>query len=285
VDERVRKACLLFLAAMTLASASARAKEEPLWEAGFGVAALAFPDYRGSSHNRAYALPAPYFVYRGDLFKADRYGMRGIFFRTDRLDLNLSVGASLPVDSEDNSVRSGMPDLKPSVELGPSLDVTLWRSADQDTRLDIRTPLRAAISVESDPRYIGAQFYPHANLDFSNALGFSGWNLGVQAGPVFTNSRYNRYYYGVPAELATATRPAYEPGGGYAGMQFLAALSKRFPKYWVGGFVRYDTLAGAEFAPSPLVTSRRYLAGGFGFSWIFAESKTTVTTPDVGKAR
>jgi len=89
----------------------------------------------------------------------------------------------------------------------------------------------------------------------------------------------------VPAEFATGSRPAYEPGGGYAGMQFLMALSKRFPKYWVGGFVRYDTLSGAEFGSSPLVTSKRYLAGGFGLSWIFAESKTLVTTPDVGKAR
>jgi outer membrane scaffolding protein for murein synthesis (MipA/OmpV family) len=253
----VRKTALPLLIAMTLAPAAVRAKEEPLWEAGFGVAAIHFPYYRGSSHNRAFALPAPYFVYRGDLFKADRYGMRGIFFKTDRLDLNLSVGASLPVDSEDNPARTGMPDLKPSVELGPSLDVTLWRSADEDTRLDIRTPLRAAISVESDPRYIGAQFYPHANLDFSNAFGVAGWNLGVQGGPVFTNSRYNRYYYGVPAEFATASRPAYEPGGGYAGCSSYGAL-EALPKFWVGGFVRYDTLSGAEFAPSPLVTSKRY---------------------------
>ena len=270
---------------MTLAPAAAAAKDEPLWEAGFGVAAIHFPYYRGSAQERTYALPAPYFVYRGDIFKADRYGMRGIFFKTDRLDLNLSVGASLPVESEDIPVRAGMRNLKPSVELGPSLDVTLWRSDDEDTRLDIRTPLRAAISVESDPRYIGAQFYPHANLDFANAFGIEGWNLGVQAGPVFTNSRYNRYFYGVPAEFATATRPAFEPGGGYAGMQFLASLSKRFPGFWVGGFARYDTLSGAEFIASPLVTSKRYFAAGLGISGSFAESSTKVTTPDVGKAR
>lgn len=282
---RVHKALVPALVAATLVPAAARAKEEPLWEAGFGVAALHFPYYRGSAQERAYALPAPYFVYRGDIFKADRYGMRGVFFKTERLDLNMSFGASLPVESEEIDVRAGMPNLEPSVEIGPSLDVTLWRSADQDTRLDLRTPLRAAISIESDPQYIGAQFYPHLNLDFSRPLGFEGWNLGVQAGPVFTNSRYNRYFYGVPAEFATATRPAYEPGGGYAGMQFLASLSKRFPRYWIGGFVRYDTLAGAEFEASALVTSKRYFAAGFGISWIFAESSTKVVTPDVGKAR
>ena len=275
---------MLALAALAFAPA-AGAADEPLWEAGFGVAALHFPDYRGSSRSRTYALPAPYFVYRGDFFKADRYGMRGIFFKTERLDLNLSFGASLPVDSADDPARAGMPDLEPSVEIGPSLDVTLWRSADHDTRVDLRTPLRAAISVESNPRYIGAQFYPHVNLDIAGPFGMPGWNLGLQGGPVFTNARYNRYYYAVEPQYATASRPAYDPGGGYAGMQFLAALSKRFPRYWVGGFVRYDTLAGAEFAGSPLVTSKRYLAGGFGISWIFAESSTRVAAPDLGKAR
>ena len=101
------------LAAVALLPAAALAKEEPLWEAGFGAAAIHFPYYRGSSQERTYALPAPYFVYRGDFFKADRYGMRGVFFKTDRLDLNMSFGASLPVESEDIDVRAGMPNLKP----------------------------------------------------------------------------------------------------------------------------------------------------------------------------
>src|SRR4051812_42777038 len=114
------------------------ARDEPLWEAGLGVAALHFPDYRGSSESRTLAFPTPYVVYRGDFFKADRYGMRGVLFNTDRVDLNLSIGASLPVNSEDNQAREGMPDLKGSIELGPSLEVNLWRAGDRRARLDVR---------------------------------------------------------------------------------------------------------------------------------------------------
>ena len=272
------------LAVACLAPYGAAAQSEPLWEAGMGVAAVHFPDYRGSSRSQTYALPAPYFVYRGDFFKADRHGVRGIFFKTDRLDLNMSVGASLPVDSEDNPARVGMPDLKPSFELGPSLDVTLWRSAARDVKVDFRLPVRGAITIESDPRYIGTQFFPHVNLDVSAPFGHSGWNLGMLAGPVYTDKRYQRYYYGVAPEHAAAGRPAYEPGGGYGGMQFIVALSKRFPKFWIGGFARYDTLKGAEFESSPLVTSKRYLAGGIGLSWIFAESSQRVPV-DLGRAR
>lgn len=263
-------------AALALAAPAAQAADLPLWEAGLGVAALAFPDYRGSSQSSTYVLPAPYFVYRGEIFKADRHGLRGIFFKTDRLDLNLSVGASLPVDSEDNRARAGMADLKPSVEAGPSLDIHLWRTRDQRSKLDLRLPLRGAVTIESDPRYIGLQFFPHLNFDVQDPAGMGGWNLGLLAGPVFTDSRYNRHFYAVPRESATADRPAYEPGSGYAGMQFIVALSKRFPKFWIGGFARYDTLRGAAFEASPLVTSKRYAAGGIGISWILGESSQRV---------
>ena len=54
------------LAAMTCAC-PASARDEPLWEAGVGIAGLHFPDYRGSSHTRNYVLPTPYFIYRGDI--------------------------------------------------------------------------------------------------------------------------------------------------------------------------------------------------------------------------
>ncbi|HSJ95631.1 MAG TPA: MipA/OmpV family protein [Myxococcota bacterium] len=276
---------LAALAASALACLEAAAREEPLWEAGLGVAGLHFPHYRGSSQSRGYVLPAPYFVYRGDFLKADRHGLRGIFLRTERLDLNLSVGASLPVDSSDNRAREGMPDLEPSVEIGPSLDVLLWCGDDRRLRLDLRLPVRAAFTVESDPRFIGGQFFPHLNLDVHEPLGLRGWNLGLLAGPVFTDARNNRHFYAVSPGEATALRPAYAaPGGGYGGAQFLAALSKRYPRFWVGAFARYDTLRGAAFESSPLVTSKRYLAGGIAISWILGESQRRVPVDEYGDA-
>jgi outer membrane protein len=274
----------LVAAPLLLASlAAAATREEPLWEAGLGVAVIDFPDYRGSSHSRAYVLPAPYFVYRGDFLKADRHGLRGSFLKSDALDLNVSLGASLPVRSSDIPAREGMPDLKPSIEAGPSLDATLWRSPTRDVKLDLRLPVRFAVTVESHSRFIGAQFYPHANVDIHSPAGFTDWNLGVQAGPVFTDRRYNEYFYSVPGQFATSSRPAYSAGGGYAGMQFLMALSKRFPKFWVGGFARYDTLRGAAFEESPLVTSKRYVAAGIAISWILGESRERVAVDAFGQ--
>ena len=271
---------LLAMAVLACASATAQQPDQPLWEAGAGFAALRLPDYRGSAQSRWYAFPTPYFAYHGDFFKADRHGIRGVLFDSDRVDFNLSVGASLPVDSSRNEAREGMPDLRPSIELGPKLDLTLWRTGDRRVRLDLRLPLRGAVTIESHPRYIGAQFFPHLNLDVNDVGGFEGWNLGVLAGPVYTDRRYNQYFYAVTPEQATATRPAYDPGGGYGGAQFIAALSKHFRQFWVGGYLRRDTLAGATYAGSPLVTSQRYVAGGIGVSWIFSESSRRVPVDD-----
>lgn len=263
----------------------AAAADAPLWEAGIGLTALGFPDYRGSSQSRAYLLPFPYLVYRGKFLRQDRNGLRGILFRSQRVDLDLSVGASLPVDSSRNRAREGMPNLRASVEFGPSLDVRLWESASRRARIELRMPVRAALTIESHPRFIGGQFSPNVNLDVADPFGQRGWNLGMLAGPVFTDRRYSRYFYEVRDAYATAGRPAYTTGGGYGGMEFIVALSKRYPNFWVGGFARYDTLSGAAFGSSPLVTSRHYAAAGIGVAWILGESTERVPVNALGEPR
>ena len=281
--DRIARAAWALGGAALAASMASAARDEPLWEAGVGVAALSFPDYRGSDQSRVYAFPAPYFVYRGDYVKADRNGLRSMLFDSDRVDLNLSIGASLPVSSSKNRAREGMPDLKPALEAGPSLEVTLARADDRRWNLDFRLPIRAAVSVEREPRYVGTQFFPHLNVDVHDPFGFTGWALGVLAGPVFTDGRYNRYFYSVAPQYATATRAAYDARGGFAGTEFVIGASKRFPKYWIGAFFRADSLNGARFEDSPLVTSKHYVAGGIGISWILGESEKRVPVDAYGE--
>ena len=133
------------------AAAYAHAEQRPLWEAGLGAGVVTFPDYRGSDRTQTYGLPVPYFVYRGEFLKADRNGVRGRFFDSDRVELNVTMNASAPVDSKDNPTRQGMPDLKPTVEIGPSLDLTLWRAADKRAKLDFRLPLVTGVTTSSVP--------------------------------------------------------------------------------------------------------------------------------------
>jgi MipA family protein len=111
-------------------------------------------------------------------------------------------------------------------------------------------------------------------------FGYAGWNAGFLAGPLFADRRYHSYFYTVAPQYATASRPAYQATGGYAGAQALTALSKRFPHYWVGAYVRYDTLSGAAFADSPLVQRNSYWSAGIGIAWIIHTSSQMVEVPD-----
>lgn len=268
----------LLIAATLLASIShsALSEQAPLWEAGAGVAAIALPAYRGSDKFHHFVLPVPYFTYNGDFLKADRHGVRGELFDSDRIELNVSASASPPSKSDDVRARENMPDLKPSVEFGPQLDLTLWRGTGAISFLKLRLPLREAFTLGGTPRDIGAIFSPNLNADMRNAFGMSGWNLGFLAGPIFATKRQNSYFYSVAERYATATRPAYDAPGGYAGTQFLVSISKRFPTMWIGAYLREDTLNGAVFIDSPLVERRSYTSAGLAVSWIFGRSTTLV---------
>jgi len=256
------------------------ATEVPLWEVGLGVGTVAFSDYRGSDNTSAYVLPVPYFAYHGEFLKADRNGVRGLLFDSRIAELNVSVNGTTPVRSRHDAARAGMPDLKPTFEIGPSLDLHLWRSDADNVRLDLRLPVRRVVSIEREPRAVGWMFTPRLNLDVRDIGGHHGWDLGLLAGPVFGDRAYHDYFYSVAPAYATAARPAYRAGGGYSGTEAVGALSKRFPRYWVGMFVRYDALAGARFLPSPLVRSERYWAAGFGFAWMIGKSTRIVDSGD-----
>jgi outer membrane protein len=267
----------LALATLALSALPAQAELRPLWEAGVGVGVIDFPHYRGSDQHKTWVLPAPYFVYRGEYLQVDPRKMRGLFYKSDRAELDVSFNGSVPVESDQNNARRGMPDLDPTLEIGPTLNVFLLRSESRRSKLELRLPLRAVLASDfSHVNHEGWLFQPGLNYDVRDVFGFGGWNAGLLGGPVYSSSRYNQYFYGVDPAFATAARPAYSTGGGYAGTQVIAALSKRFPKFWVGGFAKWDNLNGAVFGNSPLVRDKQNFSAGFAISWVLGESKTRV---------
>jgi outer membrane protein len=259
-------------------AAPARAQEElPAWEAGMGAAVIRIPDYRGSDKQRTYVLPLPYLIYRGETVKVDKEGAHADLFKSERVRLDLSMNAGPPAKSSEDGARSGMPDIDPTLEAGPVLKVLLSTSPDQDRVLSLRLPLRGVVATNfRHAKSIGWVFAPNLNYDVFDFLA-PGWNFGVAAGPVFGSERYHDYYYEVPQQYATATRPAYDAKAGYSGAQFTLALSRRYPKFWVGAFMRYDDLSGAVFEDSPLVRRGSSLMYGGGIAWVFAKSSRTVT--------
>lgn len=271
------------LALLAAAVSPARAEDLPLWEAGVGAYALRLPDYRGSNQSRSYLVPLPYLRYRGELLKMDdRHGLASLqLLEKGRADLDLSLNASQPASSERNDARHGMPDLLPTVEIGPVLRIKLWQNAADTDELTLQLPLRAAFAFDSlSARYIGVVFNPVIDWFMRDAGPGGGWRFGMQAGPVFTDQRYNEYYYQVDPQFAAPGRPAYAASAGYGGTQFTASLNRRFGSVWVSAFMRAYDLHGAVFEGSPLVKQDSAVLAGIGFAYIFAKSKTRVVAKD-----
>ena len=275
---RLRSTLSALAALAALAAGTTHAEEKPLWEVGLGAGFLVFNDYRGAATTHVYPVPVPYLIYRGKFLKSDRDGLRGLFLNQDRVELSLSVNATAPVRND--SARHGMPDLRSTVEVGPQLSVHLWRSADQRVKLDLRLPLRTALTLQAAPHYVGVFIEPHLALDLAQFQGDDGWKLGLLAGPLFADRRYDDYFYTVAPQFAAADRPAYTAHGGYAGSEALAALTRRYPRFWVGAYLRHDSLAGASFENSPLVRRDSYWSAGFGVAWLIRQSDRLVESDD-----
>jgi outer membrane scaffolding protein for murein synthesis (MipA/OmpV family) len=252
------------------------ADQQPLWELGAGAGVVEFSDYPGSATTRVYPIPVPYVRYRGEFLRSDRDGVHGILLDQPRVSFNVSVGASVPVSSRDDPARVGMPNLSAVLEAGPSLDLHLWWSAERTVVVDFRIPARLGITVSTQPQAIGWSFAPNLNVDFLHLGGSDGWNVGLLAGPLFATRGYNQYFYSVAQAYATPDRPEYAAGGGYAGSEVTAAVSRRYPRFWVGAFARYLDLEGARFVDSPLVQRRSDLAAGVGFAWMISRSSRMV---------
>ncbi len=259
---------------VTMYACVASGADKPLWEAGAGFTVLDFPDYRGSDERTSYVLPVPYAIYRGKIFKADRDRVRGLFLDADRVDLQLSIRGSVPVDSSSNAARQDMPDLDPTLEIGPSLDLTLYRDTTEDIRVDLRLPARTVIAIDFwHSHNVSWVFQPQINVDFRNTPLGTDWKLGFAFGALFGDKRYHNYFYGVAPEFANSQRPAYQAQSGYAGAQVVGSVSRRFQKMWFGGFARLDSVSNAVFEASPLIRQQNNFTAGIAFTWVLKESQ------------
>lgn len=231
-------------------------------EAGLALVAQGAADYRGSSHYRPYALPLPYLLYRGPVFKADREGVRGDFWSGGRMEFNLSVDGSLNGNSDDNETRRGMPELESAVEFGPSLNIRLSGENFQEG-WSLRVPVRAVITFSGDGLdHIGNVFSPR--LSWRKPEFYAGWRASFAAGALFADRDHHAYFYDVAQPFVTETRPFYRSQGGYSGSFLRFTLYRPWHQWRFGVSLRYDYLGGAVFSDSPLVETRHYGSVSFG---------------------
>lgn len=252
-----------------IATTSALADHQPLWEIHLGAGAARIPFYRGSSQDHQYLLPVPVFIYRGERVRAGEGGIEGILLHSERVKLDISLAAGLPARSDEEGPRAGMPRLNTTFELGPSLELKAWKNTENGNALWAIFPLRAALSLDDlEIKAVGGVFAPY--LEWVHML--DDWHATLTFGPVFGTRDYHGYFYDVEPQYATDTRSAYQAPGGYSGTRIGLGLRQWTGKRWVRFYMRYDHLDGARFEDSPLVQQESYIAAGLVMTWRIGQS-------------
>lgn len=267
---------LIVLISVTFSTASLAGEDskKTQWEFGVGLGALSLPQYRGSDQRDEYFAPVPYVRFRGNKLRVDREGGHYFFVDNGDLKLDISGAFAFPVDSNKNTARQGMPDLDAILEVGPRLHWYLWESEDRRLRFRFGAPLRLAINL-SDAGNEGWFFSPYLQIRYYSVM-----ETALSIGPMWASEKFHDYYYQVDNQYVTANRPAYDAKAGYSGFRVTLTNSHRISKhYWWGGFLRYDSLSGAEFENSPLVRQKNAFMAGFAISYIFNPVKEYYTDP------
>ncbi|MFC0133835.1 hypothetical protein CR105_08845 [Massilia eurypsychrophila] len=263
----------LALAALAFAlPAAAQQTTLPLWEAGVGGFAASTPAYPGADSRSGRVLAVPFFIYRGEVLRADGGGIGARLVRTDRVEFDIGFAASLPARSDSGAARAGMPDLGFLGEFGPRVKVFLTNPT-PTSRLRLDLPLRAVIEFRDGVRRQGTTFEPR--LVYETRQPGSPWSYDANLGLVIGDSRINRYFYEVAPQYATAARPAYQADAGLMLVRLGLSTSYKFnDDVRLFGFVRLESYSGAANRDSPLMKKDNDASAGVGFAWTLGRSKT-----------
>jgi outer membrane scaffolding protein for murein synthesis (MipA/OmpV family) len=259
-----------------LAAAETEDTSLPLWELGIGAALYHQPNYPGSDVRSTAAFPFPYVIYRGDWFRIDR-SLQGILYETPTIKLDFSAGATSLVESDESDAREGMPDLDPTIEVGPALSVLLTDPSRFDNiwgRLAVRT----AVVVETEDWNLEQQgWILDTRLRYQRPLIGQALRLSGEIGVSFADDDYLGYFYDVAPEFSTPTREAFRTDSGYAGARLGLGLSGVSGKWRWSLFGAYMNFDGTSFADSSLLESKHDFSLGASIGWMFWQSERRVT--------
>lgn len=239
-------------------------------EAGIGATLAHVPHYIGSDESNNYLLPFPYIRYRSEKLNIDRNLIQGNLWKSGNWSLEISLGGSIKVDSDENQARQGMDDLDFIIEAGPALHYYFLGDRTKDNALFIDLPLRLATSTDftgfrdqgftSIPRVVWRRGYMLAGYEVRPQI-----SAGVRLG----SERYHDYIYGVSEEFVTPERGSYEGKAGYGGFQLAYSTAVLWGPYMTALGLRYVNIQGASYENSPLVVTKTSVLAGFAFAYLF----------------
>lgn len=250
---------LMAIAAIALPASQALAQPEGSYRVRAGLGAQIIPDFPGSDDTE-WALYPQLSVAKGDeLFAAGA--------PDDSFDLRLiSSGgfaagpvAKITSGRRDSKVGAPVGDVSTTIEAGAFVQQTLGES------FRLRGEVRKGIGGHDG-------FVGNAGGDF---IARDGDKYVFSVGPrvIFSDSRYQRTYFGVTPEAALASGlPVYRPDGGIHALALVSGIDYAIGGGWgLFGYARYERLVG-DAKKSPIVRefgSPNQFSAGLGINRTF----------------
>jgi outer membrane scaffolding protein for murein synthesis (MipA/OmpV family) len=258
------------LCVAALPAAAQERAAPPRWELGAFALGASQQAYPGSDSQLSRGLVLPFFIYRGEVLRADEgtAGLRAL--KTERFELDVGFAGAFGARADEVPVRQGMPKLGTLVEFGPRLK---WKLGGDRTRgrWQVDLPLRGVFDVGDGFARRGVVIEPELVFDRRTA---GGTNLSVKFSAIVGDDHLARTFYGVEPAYATVTRPAYVAQGGLIGWRVGTSFWRHLAPDWrVFGYARIDSVSGAVNRASPLVHRNTGATAGIGVAWTWMRSE------------
>jgi outer membrane scaffolding protein for murein synthesis (MipA/OmpV family) len=263
----------------------ALAAQQPRYELGAAGGAFYLPDYPGADQSHARALILPYFIYRGEVIRADREGgLRGRFLKRERIEGDLSFNAAFNARSHDNDAREGMPNLDWIGEVGPRLSYYFIR--DQNNRFKFSVPVRYVFSANVLSwrlRAASRGFTFNPELGYVRRLADSTTMLSSYLGGTWATEKLMDYFYQVDAPYASSGRAQFDARPGYMMTDAGITLIKTFMKKQLALFagVSWQFYDGSANVDGPLLRERTTETYAVGLAWSMYQSKESVESAEI----
>jgi outer membrane scaffolding protein for murein synthesis (MipA/OmpV family) len=229
------------------------------------------PDYPGSDQERFHYVAFPVLYYHGKVLRSDREdGARARVINRPIFGIDVSGGGAFPVETDDNRARSGMKSLGWLGEFGPRAFARLVDNKGQQWRAFVTA--RGAMSARASEfkqrgvLVASGLLFEHKRFLVPELSWYS--RLSAQ----WASQEFNHYYYSVPDQYASATRPAYDARAGYHGTWLTAGLSYEVGDFIFSGGTSMVSVKGSANSASPLMRDDLNWSFFVGCAWFFYHS-------------
>lgn len=220
-----------------------------------GAGAMVLPKYVGSADSETKLVPLAIIEYKETAYiHLDRAGVRLWVSPDKKMALGIAAQPRIGFRPQDGTRLAGMAIRHDAIEGGAAFEWELPQFS-----------LSAAYFADWSDTSGGRSW--HLSVD-RQLVDNGRWDVSAYLDLDHADSRVVQYYFGVQADEATATRPAYQPGAAIMSSLGLSGAYKLNKNYALlfGSELSY---LGAAAADSPIVQRRTGLMGYLGLGLVF----------------